>query len=127
MAVVEITKDNFEDVLKKHEILLLDFWAPWCGPCRMFGPVYEATAEENPDIAFGKVNTDEQEELAAGFEIRSIPTVAAFRQGILIFCQPGSLSVDGLDQLIAQVKALDMEKTKKELEKRVKKGKEANL
>jgi len=116
MATIQVTKDNFNDILKGHDIVLLDFWADWCGPCRMFGPIFEKVSEKNPDIAFGKVDTDVEQELAAAFDIMSIPTLAAFREGILLYAQPGVLPEPILEDLIRQIRALDMEQVRKEVE-----------
>ena len=108
MATVELTKSNFEDVITKNNIVFVDFWAPWCGPCKGFAPVYEAAAAKHPDIAFAKVNTDQEQELAGHFAIRSIPTVMIFREQVIVFSQAGALPAQGLDSLIEQVQKLDM-------------------
>jgi len=115
MNTLEITKDNFQEILEKNEIVLLDFWASWCGPCRMFGPIFEKVATQFPDIKFGKVNTEVEQELSATFQIRSIPTLMAFRQNILLFSQPGVLPEEALKDLISQIKGLDMNKVKEEI------------
>ncbi|MFO0726536.1 MAG: thioredoxin [Myxococcota bacterium] len=115
MKAVEITGTNFEDLVKKDGILLLDFWAAWCPPCRMFGPIFEAAAEKHSDITFGKIDTEAQRDLAAQFQIQSIPTVAAFRDGILVFMQPGMLPKEILEQLIAQLRTLDMDEVRKKI------------
>lgn len=109
MATTEITKDNLNETLDQEGIVLLDFWADWCGPCKMFGPVFEKAAEDNPDITFGKIDTEAQQELAAGFQITSIPTLMAFRDGIGVFAQPGALPEQSLNQVIDAVRALDMD------------------
>lgn len=108
MATIEITQDNLTETVEKNEILLLDFWADWCGPCKQFAPVYEAAAEANPDIVFGKVDTEDQQQLAASAGITSIPTIMAFREGVLVFSQPGALNLSQLDKVIEAVRELDM-------------------
>jgi thioredoxin 1 len=115
MATVAITKESFKDVVEKDGIVLIDFWAPWCGPCRMFGPVFEKVAGENPDLTFAKVNTEEQQELAAEFDIRSIPTLMILRDQVLVFAQPGALPEPALLDLLRQVRALDMEKVRAQI------------
>lgn len=113
----EITAKNFEETIEKGGVVLLDWWAPWCGPCRSFAPVFEKAATAHPDIVFGKINTDEQQDLAQAFEIRSIPTLMVFREGILLFAQPGAIPGSVLEQVIAKVKSIDMEEVKKEIAK----------
>ncbi|MBF0300471.1 MAG: thioredoxin [Oligoflexia bacterium] len=103
MKVIEVTEKNFNDVVEKNEIVILDFWADWCGPCKMFAPVFEETAEENPDVVFGKVNTETEEDLSAAFNIRSIPTLMAYRDGILLFNQAGAVQKHDLVGLIEQI------------------------
>jgi thioredoxin 1 len=109
MSTVELTRENLDETLSDHEIVLIDWWAAWCGPCRAFAPVYEQASEKHPDVVFGKVDTEAQQELAAGAQITSIPTVMGFRDGILLFAQPGVLPAAGLENLIDQLKALDMD------------------
>lgn len=111
----DLTEATFEDTLKKGGILFIDFWAQWCPPCRAFAPVFEAAAEKHTDITFAKVNSDEQQGLAAAFEVRAIPTLAVFRDGILLSCEAGALPAAGLENIITQVRALDMEKVKQEI------------
>jgi thioredoxin 1 len=115
MATIEITKDTFDDVVGKADMVILDFWAPWCGPCRSFGPVFDTASEKHPDIVFGKINADEQQELAGAFNIRSIPYVMLMREKVIVFAQAGALPAEGLESIIGQVRALDMEAVRKEI------------
>jgi len=115
MAAIEATTDNFNDLIEGNGMVLIDFWAPWCGPCRSFAPTFEAASASHPDIVFAKVNTEEQQELAAAFNIRSIPTLMAFRDQIVLYAQPGALPASGLDQLISQMRALDMDAVRAEI------------
>jgi thioredoxin 1 len=110
MATRTLTAANFEQTVMNNDIVLVDWWASWCGPCRMFGPTFEKASEANPDIVFGKVDTEAEQELAGAANIRSIPTLMAFRQGALVFAQPGALPAAALDQVIAAVRDLDMDK-----------------
>ncbi|CPT78000.1 thioredoxin [Mycobacteroides abscessus] len=109
MASHDVTLETFEETVTKDGIVLLDFWASWCGPCRMFGPVFEKASEEHSDIFFGKVDTEEQQQLAGSLGIQSIPTLMAFRDGILVFNQPGALPPAQLEELISAVEGLDMD------------------
>ena len=120
MSTTTLTAANFQDTVTAPGIVLVDFWAAWCGPCRMFAPVYEAAAERYPDIVFGKVDTEAEQELAGAAGIRSIPTLMAFRDGVLVFAQPGALPGEALEELITAVRGLDMDAVQAELAEREK-------
>ena len=115
MATLELTKENFQDVVDKNDFVIVDFWAPWCGPCRNFAPIYEAASENHTDVVFGKVNTEDQQDLAGYFQIRSIPTLMIFREKIVIFSQPGMLPANTFNDLVDRAKELDMEQVRKEI------------
>jgi thioredoxin 1 len=115
VATLELTKDNFESTVNHSPMVIVDFWAPWCAPCRGFAPVYEKASDQHPDIVFAKVNTDEQQELAGAFGIRSIPTLMVFREKIILFQQAGALPGNALEQVISQARSLDMAKVHQEL------------
>lgn len=114
-GTVEVTEQNFKETVSKDGIVVLDWWAPWCGPCRAFAPTFEAAAAKNADITFGKINTDEQQNLSAAFEIRSIPTLMVFRDRVLLFAQPGALPAAAFEDLLGKVKDLDMEDVRKKI------------
>ena len=115
MATIDITKDTLEDTIANNAIVIIDFWAPWCGPCKSFAPTYEAVSEKYDDIVFAKVNTEDEQELAASFQIRSIPTLMIFRDKIAIFSQAGMLPESGLVEVIGKTKELDMDQVRKEV------------
>lgn len=125
MATIDLTEANFEIEINKAGITLVDFWAEWCGPCRMFGPIFEEASESHPDITFGKVDTEAERGLAAAASITSIPTLMAFRDGILVFAQPGALPATALQNLIDGVKAIDMDEIRKEIAAEQAKGEKA--
>ena len=115
MATIELTKDTFEDVVTKNDLVIVDFWAPWCGPCKGFAPVFEAASEKHADVVFAKVNTDKEQELAGHFAIRSIPTIMVFREKVVLFSQAGALPGEGLESIITQAKALDMKQVHEDI------------
>ena len=115
MATLELTTENFDEVLAKNPIVFLDFWASWCGPCRNFAPTYEAASQAHPDIVFGKIDTEAQQELAGSFQIRSIPTIAVIREGVMVFRESGALPANALDQVIEGVRGLDMDEVRAEI------------
>ena len=115
MATVELTRENFDDVVTKNDMVVIDFWAPWCGPCKSFGPIFEAASEKHGGIVFAKVNSDDQQELAAAFNIRSIPFVMLLREKVVLFAQAGAIPAEGLESVIDQARALDMAQVHKEI------------
>ena len=116
MAVVELNRDNFEKTVTENSFVVVDFWAPWCGPCRTFAPTFERVSEEHPDIVFAKVNTEEEHEIAAHFQIRSIPTLMMFRDQIIIFSQPGALPESMFKELIQKAGELDMAEVQRQID-----------
>jgi thioredoxin 1 len=121
MPVVELTKENFEQVVTSNATVIVDYWAPWCGPCRGFAPVFEKVAEMHPDVVFAKVNTDEEQEIAGHFQIRSIPTLMVFRDQIIVFSQPGALPQGSFEQVVQKAKTLDMDEVRKQMAEEEKK------
>ncbi|WP_019023776.1 MULTISPECIES: thioredoxin [unclassified Thioalkalivibrio] len=117
MAVQELTQDTFESTITGNNIVILDFWAPWCGPCQQFAPTFEAASEQHADVVFAKVNTDEEQGIAGAFQIRSIPTLMIFREQIIVFSQPGVLSAGQLDEVLGKVRELDMDQVRADIER----------
>jgi len=122
MATIELTKENFDQTINGDKTVIIDFWAPWCGPCRGFAPVFEKASESHPDVVFAKINSDEQQELAGAFNIRSIPTLMVFREKVILFQQAGALPGQALEQVLAQAKSLDMAKVHAEIAAQQKDG-----
>ena len=115
MATIQLTKDTFEKTLEDNEIVLIDFWASWCGPCRMFAPVYEKVSDAHPAVVFAKVDTEAEQELAATFRIQSIPTLMAVRDNVVLYSQPGALPEAALEDIVAQIEAIDMDEVRREI------------
>lgn len=115
MSTIALTRDTFEDTVTQSGITLVDWWASWCGPCRMFAPVFETASEKHPDVTFGKIDTEDQQELSAAAGITSIPTLMAFKKGKLVFSQPGALPAPALEQVIKAVEGLDMDDVRREI------------
>ena len=122
MATAELTKENFESTINDNETVIIDFWAEWCGPCRTFGPTFEAASEKHTEVKFVKVDTEAQRELAAMFQVRSIPMVVVFRQGVPVFSQPGALPAAAIDEILKEVGALDMDEVKRQYQEQVAKA-----
>jgi thioredoxin 1 len=116
MATINLTSEDFEQTVLDSGIVLVDFWAEWCGPCKQFGPIYEEASNTNPDITFGKIDTEAEQQLAGAAGITSIPTLMAFRDGVLVFAQPGALPAPALNQVIDAVRGLDMDKVREDIE-----------
>lgn len=116
MASVELTKDNIEETLNSNDIVMIDFWAPWCAPCKQFEPTYEEVSEKYPDVVFGKVNVDEQQELAQAFQVRSVPTLMLFREQVILMSEAGAFPAGSLEQVIDKAKSLDMDEVRREIE-----------
>lgn len=122
MATVELNQDSFQSAINDNDIVIVDFWAPWCGPCRSFAPTYESISESHEDIVFAKVNTEEEQGIAAAFQIRSIPTLMIFREQIILFSQPGAMPAAQLEDIIKQVRELDMAAVRKDIEEQQQKA-----
>lgn len=126
MTTVQVTAENFESLIDKSEILVIDFWAEWCGPCKSFGPIFESASEKHPDVVFGTVDTQQEQALAQSFGVRSIPMVAVFRRQVLLYAEAGALPLAALEELIAEAKALDINKVKADIDADLKAEKAAS-
>lgn len=115
MPSVELTKANFEELVTGDNVVIVDFWAPWCGPCRAFAPVFESVSDQHSDVVFGKVNTEEERELAAAFQIRSIPTLMALRENVILYSEPGAMPEHALQELVEKLKTVDMDEVRREI------------
>ena len=122
MAYIELTQSNFNETIENNDILIIDFWAPWCGPCKQFGPVFEKVAQENPDVAFAKINTETEQGLAGHFQIKSIPTLMVIKEKSLVYNQAGAMDEANFNNLVQQIKELDMDKVRADMEAQQQEG-----
>ena len=126
MAVIELNKDNFEETVKNNDFVIVDFWAPWCGPCKSFAPTYEKVSEDHPNVVFAKINTEDEQEIAAHFQIRSIPTLMIFRENVIIFSEAGALPETAFRDLVGKAGELDMIEVHKQIAESGPQGEESN-